>query len=80
MGGKTWRREEETLFWTVLIPLSPEGLEEGKQNTYSWQKCADEMRARLGHLEYRNYNKQLLCMLHTPPSLPPAIFTFATAA
>lgn len=60
MGGKTWQTEEEHLFWRVLVPQSPEGVDPSDRR-FSWKQCAELMHRELGHRGYRDYNKQLLC-------------------
>ncbi|RCI17127.1 hypothetical protein L249_2109 [Ophiocordyceps polyrhachis-furcata BCC 54312] len=62
MGGKTWSRDEELLFWRIIVPVSPKAaVDTGLRHT--WAECATKMKLHfegLGKRPRRKYTKLML--------------------
>lgn len=65
MGGKTWSREEEQLFWQVIVPRSPKGVNPAGRIS-DWEECAKIMQRTMGQRARRNYTKLMLCKCCQP--------------
>ncbi len=63
MGGKTWSREEEEVFWLQMVPLSPKRLGDDieKNEERHWEWIAQEMKRIMGPNARRNYTGLSTC-------------------
>ena len=63
MGGKTWSKDEELVFWKELIPHSPKRLGEDRVRNEEkpWEWVAEEMERRLGNKARRDYTHLGVC-------------------
>lgn len=63
MGGKTWSREEELIYWKELIPHSPKrlGKDIGLNKEREWTWVAKQMKLRAGEDARRGYTHLCVC-------------------
>ncbi|KAK5993590.1 hypothetical protein PT974_07024 [Cladobotryum mycophilum] len=59
MGGKTWSREEEHMFWRVVVPQSPKAVNPSDR-LINWETCAQTMQEKMGKGARRRYTKLML--------------------
>lgn len=60
MGGKTWNKAEELIFWRTIIPQSPQAANMSDR-LKSWNQCAAIMQEMMGRPKRRIYTKTMLC-------------------
>ena len=63
MGGKTWSKEEERLFWEVIVPRSPVAAYPDPKNSLNWAQLAEWMNELAGDKRRREYTHTMLCRL-----------------
>ncbi|CAH0017697.1 unnamed protein product [Clonostachys rhizophaga] len=59
MGGKTWNKAEELIFWRTIIPQSPQAANMSDR-LKSWNQCAAIMQEMMGRPKRRIYTKTML--------------------
>ncbi|QPC79459.1 hypothetical protein HYE68_010211 [Fusarium pseudograminearum] len=64
MGGKTWSRDEERLFWEVIVPQSAAAAYPDDDGCLSWEQLADEMNKLSGANARRVYTGTMLYEHH----------------
>ncbi|KAH7192167.1 uncharacterized protein B0J16DRAFT_315854 [Fusarium flagelliforme] len=60
MGGKTWSKEEERLFWEVIVPRSPVAAYPDPKNSLNWAQLAEWMNELAGDKRRREYTHTML--------------------
>jgi hypothetical protein len=63
MGGKVWSKEEEKVFWRIIIPQSVKraGIDVGIHDPKRWDHLVPDMNLHAGAEARRNYTGLMLC-------------------